>query len=58
MNIMIGKPVPGYYYCVDDDTYDGAPDTEGESSLIGSGDSKYNAFMDWAEQYASLKYAS
>lgn len=58
MNIIVRDGNWREYLCVDDDTYDGAPDTEGESSLIGSGDSKYKAFMDWAEQYASLKYAS
>ena len=55
MKIVVTKRVYGFC-CTDDDTYDGAPDTEGESSLVGIGDTEYEAFMDWAEQYATEKY--
>lgn len=48
----------GDFHCVDDDTYDGAPDTEGEASIVGIGRSRYDAFMDWAEQYATGRWLS
>ena len=56
MKIVITDGGWGDFHCVDDDTYDGAPDTEGESSIVGIGRIPYEAFMDWAEQYATEKY--
>ena len=39
------------YDCVDEDTYDGAPDTTGESACLGVGKTHKEAFKDFAEQW-------
>lgn len=53
MKIKITAGSFGSFVCVDDDCYDGAPDAEGESSISGHGNTEYEAFMDWAEMFAS-----
>lgn len=56
MKIKFSDAGSGGIYCVDDDTYDGASDSGPQA--IGHGFSRYNAFIDFAEQWASIHYAT
>ncbi len=48
---IVFYPTEFGYDCVDEDMYDGAPDTVGEAACIGIGKTHAEAFEDFAEQW-------
>lgn len=53
MKLRVTEVVTGEFTCVDDDTYDGAPDSEGVSAIVGLGKTEEEALENWTEQYVS-----
>ena len=45
----------GYWTCVDDDTYDGAPDSGLRAHLIGLGRTEQEATASWYAEYADYQ---
>ena len=45
----------GYWTCVDDDTYDGAPDSGLRAHLIGLGRTEQEAIANWHAAYADYQ---
>ena len=45
----------GYWTCVDDDTYDGAPDSGLHAHLIGLGRTEQEAIANWHAEYADYQ---
>ena len=45
------RPAKLAWACIDDDTYDGAPDADALAHIIGYGDTKAAAIRDWHDQF-------